>query len=373
MGRLHPLALISLGILALTPATAQPVRSEDPQLLRVGVVQNAMPCSDLANGQAAGSAVDLWQAIALKQGWDYSFQPIPTPNAAIKAAAEGQIDVVISCVNIIAERLEKADFSVPYQEDSLAFLSRKANGGILPVLQRIGNEGILKDSILLLFAITIIAALALWLISSGFDHKDIDSGRKRNTFFKGWMMLVMGSGIYKMGPNPPAMAIITLVNICRLVVTSVFVGTTATVVFKSTLPSDISQQDSLIATLRDGIAVDSETVSELWLREQVRKLNQPELLAKIRPISGDKAKIKALESGRVGSIMADSARVQSLSGKMENSGRFQISAKTYNQTPQSFVFGATLSEAKRDQINKQISRMRFEGLIETITKRWENS
>lgn len=373
MARLRNLTLLSLGILALTPATAQPVTTADPQLLRVGVVESAMPCSDLTNGQATGSAVDLWQVIAQQQGWRYKFQPIPTPNAAIEAAAAGQIDLAISCLNIIAERLDKADFSVPYQEDSLAFLSRKTNEGILPLLQRIGNERILKDSILLLFAITVIAALALWLIGSGFDHKDIESGGKRNTFFKGWMMLVMGSGIYKMGPNPPAIAIITLVNICRLVVTSVFVGTTATVVFKSTLPTDISQQDSLIAALQGGIGVDSGTVSELWLTEQVRKLKQPELLAKIRPVTGDKELIKILESGSVGSIMSDSARVHSLSGKVENPGQFQISAKTYNQTPQSFVFGATISKAKRDQINKQISRMRFEGLIETITKRWENS
>jgi ABC-type amino acid transport substrate-binding protein len=243
------------------------------------------------------------------------------------------VDVAISCLNIIAERLKKADFSVPYQEDSLAFLSRKSNEGILPLLQRTGNERILKDWILLLFAITVIAAFALWLIGRGFDHKDIDSGRKRNTFFKGWMMLVMGSGIYKMGPNPPAIAIITLVNICRLVVTSVFVGTTATVVFKSTLPSDISQQDSLIAALQDGVGVDAGTVSELWLTEQVRKFKRPELLARIQPISGDQALIEALEGGRVDSIMADAARVQALSGGMKNPGRFQISAKTYNQTP----------------------------------------
>jgi hypothetical protein len=32
-----------------------------------------------------------------------------------------------------------------------------------------------------------------------------------------------------------------------------------------------------------------------------------------------------------------------------------------------------LKEVKRDQINKQISRMRFDGLIETIIKRWETS
>jgi ABC-type amino acid transport substrate-binding protein len=339
----------------------------------VGVVRNAMPCSELSNGQALGSAVDLWKTIAQHQGWRYRLLPLSTPSAAIEAAAQGEVDVAISCLNIIAERLEKADFSVPYQDDSLAFLSRRTNEGILTLLQRVGRERILRDSILLLFAITIVAAGALWLISRGFDHKDIDSGSSRNTFFKGWMMLAMGSGIYKMGPNPPTMAIITLVNICRLVVTSVFVGTTATVVFKSSLPADISQQDSLISALQNGVGVDAGTVSELWLKEQVRKFKRPELLRNIRPISGDDALLASLERGAVGSVMADSARIQGLSRKVENPGQYQISAKTYNRTPQSFVFGAKLSEANRDQINQRISHMRFDGVIEAIVKRWQNS
>lgn len=373
MGLLHRVAHFSFVMLALLNEPTAPGWAAEQQLMRVGVVQNALPCSNHLYGQAAGSAVELWEAIAQKQGWLYQFQPISTPNAAIKAAAAGNVDVAISCLNIISERLEKANFSVPYQEDSLAFLSHKTNEGILPVLQRIVNERILKDSMLLLFAITLTAAFSLWLIGRGFDHKDIDIGRKRNTFFKGWMMLVMGTGIYKMGVNPPAIAIITLVNICRLVVTSVFVGTTATVVFKSSLPSDISQQNSLDNTLQRGVGVDAGTISELWLTEQVRKLDRPELLSMIRPISGDKDLIKALEKGTVGSIMADSARVKSLIPKLTNPERFQVSAKTYNQTPQSFVFGATLSETKRNQINKKIASLRFEGAIEAIIKRWEIS
>ena len=119
--------------------------------------------------------------------------------------------------------------------------------------------------------------------------------------------------------------------------------------------------------------MDSGTISELWLTDQVRKLDRPDLLTKIRPISGDKALIESLERGTVGNILADLGRVQTLSRKLQNPDQFQISAKTYNQTPQSFVFGATLNKANRDQINRHISRMRFEGIIETIIKRWETS
>jgi hypothetical protein len=55
---LNALALGCLGLMTVAASTA-PGRAADPQTLQVGVVQNAMPCSDLSNGQALGSAVDL--------------------------------------------------------------------------------------------------------------------------------------------------------------------------------------------------------------------------------------------------------------------------------------------------------------------------
>jgi len=350
-----------------------PANAAEPEPLRIGVVENALPCSDLNNGQASGSAVDLWESIAQQQRWRYVLQPLPTPNAAVAAAAAGKVDVAISCLNIIAERLEKVDFSVPYQEDSLAFLSSKSGEGALSVLKKIGRDEILRDTIMLLFAITFVGTSLVWLISRGFDHKDIDAGNRPRTFFKGWMMQVMGTGIYKMGTGPSSIMLVTLVNICRLVVTSVFVGTTATVVFKSTMPADVSEQDSLLQALRAGVGVDAGTVSELWLKAQAKKLNQPQLLGRIKPISGDGALLGALSSRAVGSIMADSARVETLSRKIANSSHYRISGETYNKTPQAFVFGATFDKPRRDLINREISRLRFDGEIEAIIKRWQGS
>ena len=364
------LALLAANLMGSIAASAQDA-SGRPAPLRVGVVQNAMPCSDLSKGRAEGSAVELWQDIAQQQGWNYVYQPIATSNAAVQAAANNEVDLAVSCINIIPERVAQADFSVPYQEDSLAFLSRKKAEGILPLLRRISKEQILRDCVVMLFAITMIAATALWLISRGFDHKDIISRSSGQTFFKGWMMLAMGTGIYKMGPNPPSMAIITVANICRLVITSVFVGTTAGLVFQNALPDDVAQKNSLLPALQHKVGVDYGTVSELWLTQQARKLNQKNLDEKIYPISGGEALLDALQSNTVGSIMADSNRIRVLSTLVRDPGHFQISAKTYNLTPQSFVFGTELSEKTRRLINQSISRMRFNGEIAPIIKRWD--
>ncbi len=364
----HRWAMVTAALLSCSSA---PALAQGQGPLRVGVVTDAMPCSTLSQGKPVGSAVDVWQTIAANRGWTYATVPLANPNAAVLAAANGEVDVAVSCLNIIPERLAKVDFSVPYREDSLAFLSRKKNDGILILLQRISKERVLRDSITLLFIITLFAAGALWLIGKGFNHKDISSDKRPHTFFKGWMMLAMGSGIYKMGPNPAAMSVITLVNICRLVVTSVFVGTTATVVFKASTPADVSQKDSLISALRENIGVDANTVSELWLKQQTLLLKQPELMNRIKPMSSDATLLGALQSGSVGSIMADSTRIRMLSRTIASPGQYQVSAKTFNLTPQSFVFGSGLSTDKRHQINQMISQMRFNGDIEAIVKRWD--
>lgn len=222
----------------------------------------------------------------------------------------------------------------------------------------------------MLFGITALGAAVLWWIGEGFQHKDIAQPRRSFTFFKGWMMLAVGSGIYKMGEAPPSMAVITLVNIWRLIVTSIFVGTAATLVFQDSQPVNLSEKESLLQALRQGVAVDAGTISELWLQQQSRSLDDPELARRIKPMSGDSALLGALEQRVVNNVMADTARIQRMSRMISDPDAYRISAKTFNQTPQAFAFGSELSKAQRDQINLSISTLRFNGAIEPMLKRW---
>jgi ABC-type amino acid transport substrate-binding protein len=96
-------------------------------------------------------------------------------------------------------------------------------------------------------------------------------------------------------------------------------------------------------------------------------------MANIKPITGDSALVEALQQGKVGSIMADSSRIRSLRQDLADPDEYKISAKTFNLTPQSFVFGAKLSDDKRNRINQSISKLRFNGDVEAIIKRWQPS
>lgn len=340
--------------------------------LRVGVVDNALPCSDFKNGYPSGSAVDLWQAIASKAKISFTYQPLESPNQAVQKAADRQIDLAISCLNITPLRLEQVSFSSPYQEDSLALLTRREEKSFLMTVAAVIANPMIRDTTILLFAVSLLAALVLWILSRGFDHKDIVGKNSRHTFFKGWMMIGMGTGIYKMGSTPQSISMVALTNFFRLVITSIFVGATTNVLLDQREPVDATRAESIAVALQHKIGVDAGTVSQVWLEKQADGiLSVSESLQRIVPLSGDAALLAALDDNEVKAIMADTARIKYLWNKTKSPKDFQMQARTFNTTPQGFVFGSDLSAEHRKQINISISDLRFEGDIEEIVKRWD--
>lgn len=339
--------------------------------LRVGVVDDALPCSDFKNGFPRGSAVDLWQAIATQRQIPFRYQVLKNPNEAVQQAASGTIDLAISCLNVTPLRLEQVAFSSPYQEDSLALLSRREDESFLITIAAVISDPMIRDTTILLFAVSLVAASILWVLSKGFNHKDILGRNSRHTFFKGWMMIGMGSGIYKMGNTPQSISMVALTNFFRLVITSIFVGSATNILLSQRNPVDASSADSIAVALRHTIGVDAGTVSQLWLEKQADGiLSVSESPERIVPLSGDKALLEALESNRVQAIMADTARIKFLWGKSKAAKELEMQARTFNTTPQGFIFGHGLSAEQRKAINIAISDLRFEGDIEEIIKRW---
>jgi len=360
------LCLVTAGLLVEAPRSAA---AAPP--LRVGVVDNALPCSDVRNGFPRGSAVDLWQAIAHKTQTPFNYQSLQNPNQAVQKADAGEIDLAISCLNVTPLRLEQVSFSSPYQEDSLALLNRREEESFLTTVAAVITEPIIRDTTILLFAVSFVAATILWTLSRGFDHKDIIGRNSRHTFFKGWMMIGMGTGIYKMGSTPPSLTMVALTNFFRLVITSIFVGAATNVLLEQRDPIDAASGDGIAAALQHMIGVDEGTVSQLWLEKQADGiLSVSESLQRIVPLSGDKALIQALETNKVQAIMADTSRIKYLWGQSKTPDAFQMQARTFNTTPQGFIFGSGLSADSRKAINIAISELRFDGDTEEIIKRW---
>ena len=176
----------------LAPAQAQ-------QVLKIGVVDDQAPCSDVANKNFVGSAIDVWNQVATRSGLRYQFIAVSDANAAVRAAAAGQIDLAVSCLNITPFRLQKIAFTTPYSDDGLSLLTRRKQKDLAALIGNLRASSIIRDSTGLLIIVGLIFAAVLWITSREFTHRDIVGDNKKHTFFKGWMMLAMGTGIYKMG------------------------------------------------------------------------------------------------------------------------------------------------------------------------------
>lgn len=93
-----------------------------PDMLRVGIAGTPPFVTDTAGDE--GISVELWQMLALQEGWKYEsdyFEDVPH---ALQALQEGKVDVVVGPVSITSERAKLMRFSQPYYQSSLSILSR---------------------------------------------------------------------------------------------------------------------------------------------------------------------------------------------------------------------------------------------------------
>ena len=342
--------------------------------LIVGVVANAAPCSDYRQGQYVGSSIDLWKEIADEIEIPYEFELIASEPEAIERSEYGDIDIGLSCVNMISSRLEQSDsalnpeFSLPYKEDGLAFLSRKKEFGLSLVLKKMFTNKILQRSVSLLFGVSLISATALWIKNKGFNHRDVVSKNKFHTFFKGWMMLTMGNGLEELGEGFLTTSIVAISNIINLIIVSIFVGTSAAVVFEKDSVSEGSDMDLIVKKLNQGIVIEEKSISEIWLNRKIENLLINDSNKEIIKVKGNKELLRTLRNGKVSNILAGRERVDYLLSQIPVTDRanYYIDSDMKNSTPQAILFGFNLPSYFQKDINDVILQMRFDGRIDKI-------
>ncbi|MFM7267989.1 MAG: transporter substrate-binding domain-containing protein [Cyanobium sp.] len=362
----HGLAIVA--VLAATVASGLPLRATE--MIKVAVVDDQLPCSDWNGTLTRGSSVDIWHDIASKTGLGFRFVAADSPETAIRLAADGKVDLAVSCFNITPFRLQKVSFSVPYSDDSLALLTKKSDTDFLLVVRHLFNSRVVRDSTIVLVLMGLLFAALLWWLSKEFQHRDIVGDTKRQTFFKGWMMLAMGTGIYKMGTAQPSMLVIAVSNFIRLVLTSIFVAAATSALLAARDPSDITEEQILKDVFRHGIGVDEGTAGQSWLELRADSLlTVEEQLKLIKSFRGQDL-LKALETGVVGSILADADTINYILGQVASPGDYEILSRTFYRTPQAFVFGDRLSDADVERINQAIAELKFNGDVDLVLQRW---
>ena len=108
----------------ITPLKAQKTRqSSTSEELVVGVA-GSEPFVFEKNSSTKGIAVEIWEDIAEKMSWDYTYKNHETVEDAVYALNKGELDVVVGPISITSQRLEYVRFSQPFYNSSLAIVSR---------------------------------------------------------------------------------------------------------------------------------------------------------------------------------------------------------------------------------------------------------
>lgn len=93
------------------------------ETLRVGVA-GSPPFVIRKDNNLSGISVDIWKEIARTQKIDYQFIPKPSVQDGLDALNRKELDVLVGALAITSKRLEKVDFTQPYILAEVAVLTK---------------------------------------------------------------------------------------------------------------------------------------------------------------------------------------------------------------------------------------------------------
>jgi polar amino acid transport system substrate-binding protein len=118
-------------------------------------------------GGLNGFSIDLWDAIAKDQGWEYEWVEVDTVTQQLDAVKNRQADAAIAGISMTPEREQVIDFSYPYFTSGLQILaSAKGTSSISTLFNTLLSPTLLK--VLSIGMVTlIIMAHIIWLVERG--------------------------------------------------------------------------------------------------------------------------------------------------------------------------------------------------------------
>ena len=356
---------------------AQSNSKGDVKILKVGLVNNYLPCSGSGkSGVSTGFAIDIWREVQEKL-IDVSYEPvlIDTFNEAINYASTGKADLIVSCHAITEERLDKVQFSVPYARDSVGMISAVNNRSFFGrVIRMLGQEHVIR-SLLLLVSITGIVAVSITLLErSNYQTNNRD---KILRTLKTWALLFIGQALESLAEKRLSyVPLILLAGCAQILLVTVLVAelTTSNIhqVTKIVALEDMDK-NSLRKIIFEGLAVVDGTEQQRRLGNKLKTdgLHSKGIISKISHPASLPEMINGLKAGKYKHILdTRSVLLYALSKDLDPT-KFEISMLSEFSTPEAFVFGKNLSLVDKKIINQGIAEMNYNGRIAEILSRYQ--
>ena len=241
----------------------------------VGVVDNALPCSDFNDSSYIGLSLDFWREVAEKANIHYTTKTINSFNEGINEAEKGNVDLLVSCFDITTSRLRRIEYTIPYRQENNAFLSRKKDFLGQLVLLNILRNKVLIYSLALLAIFSLICSLIVYKWDNGrFDFLNFTAPR-REKLIRSWTIFMVGvwTPLFRSSMTKEMMLIL-IFSFLRLAIVSTLLGTAASEIFITKKPIEINKigNEQIVNLLYEGVGVPKGTAQDTWFSEKIASL-----------------------------------------------------------------------------------------------------
>ena len=343
----------------------------------VGVVDNALPCSDFNDSSYIGLSLDFWREVAEKANIHYTTKTINSFNEGINEAEKGNVDLLVSCFDITTSRLRRVEYTIPYRKENNAFLSRRKDFPGQLVLLNILRNKVLIYSLALLAILSLICSLMIYKWDNGrFDFLNFTAPR-REKLIRSWTIFMVGVwGPMFRSSMPKEMILILIFSFLRLAIVSTLLGTAASEIFITKKPIEINKigNEQIVNLLYEGVGVPKGTAQDTWFSEKIASLKNFDTnkIKLVKTEKGEEGLLELLLNGDVNHIFGEKSNLKNIKKAILNSSDFYISIEDPIKYNQGFVFGKNLDKKSKQSINVAISELIGKGRHIFAEKKWND-
>lgn len=323
-------------------------------------VKPAKPFAFEEGGKWKGFSVDLWEAIARKNNWTYTWVPIDTVPKALSAVQTGQASLAVGALSITEEREKVLDFSQPFFESGLQIVApAAAAGSIWMALEGLWSAPVVGGLSGLVLCLLLVSWL-LWLFERKRNEESfpqpLGAGMKEAVWWS-TNVLIAGGCENKAPEGTPGRLVAVLWMLGGIAFTSYI-----TAVFTSTLT--VSRLNSDIQGLEDLKGVPVATIqgssSEAYLRDQgLSSQGLPDI----------DAAMNALAAGKAGAVVYDAPLIRYWLNTNEIAAEKMVLVGS-KFARQHYGFAMPIDSPHRKAINTALLELRDEGFLEELEQRW---
>lgn len=323
-------------------------------------VKPAKPFAFQEDGRWQGFSVELWEAIAKKNGWSTQWLPADTVPKALQSVQDKQAAVAVGALSITEEREKVLDFSQPFYESGLQIAAPVATTGSIWVAM----EGLMSAPVLGgiggLVACLLLVSWLLWLFERKRNEESfpqpLGAGMKEAVWWS-TNVLIAGGCENKAPEGTPGRLVAVLWMLGGIAFTSYI-----TAVFTSTLTvnrinANIQGMDDLKGV---SVATITGSSSEAFLNRTGLK---PEGVKDID------AAMQALTSQRAGAVVYDAPMIRYWLTTHEQAAE-KVTLVGSPFARQYYGFALPINSEHRKAINRALLELSDEGFLDQLEKRW---